>query len=97
MLEVGSGFLSIVMAHSVCSVLKGPVGWLVLLDGVRVGGVYGSKIEALNAATTAAAFVVEDGGGVQISVPANPDQDDAPDQWQSKWEAVIGGRQNPPT
>jgi hypothetical protein len=81
------------MAHSVCSVVKGPVGWLVLLDGVRVGGVYGSKIEALNAATIAAAFVVEDGGGVQISVPA---QDNAPDQWRAKWEAVVG-RPNPPT
>jgi hypothetical protein len=84
------------MAHSVCSVVKGPVGWLVLLDGVRVGGVYGSKVEALNAATTAAAFVVEDRGGVQISVPANPAQDNAPDQWHAKWEAVIG-LQNPPT
>jgi hypothetical protein len=84
------------MANSVCSVVKGPVGWLVLLDGVRVGGVYGSKIEALNAATTAAAFVVEDGCGVRISVPADPAQDNAPDQWRAKWEAAVG-RQNPPT
>jgi hypothetical protein len=82
------------MVDSVCSIVKGPVGWLVLLDGVRVGGVYGSRVEALNAATTAAAFVVEDGGGVQISVPANPTYDNAPDQWSAKWEAVIG-RQNP--
>jgi hypothetical protein len=49
-----------------------------------VGGVYGSKLEALNAATAAAAFVVEDGGGVQISVPANPAQGNAPDQWPAK-------------
>jgi hypothetical protein len=72
------------MAYSTCSVAKGPIGWLVLLDGVRVGGVYGSKLEALNAATAAAAFVVEDGGGVQISVPANPAQGNAPDQWPAK-------------
>jgi hypothetical protein len=78
------------MAQSICSVVKGPLGWLVLLDGVRVGGVYGSKVEALNAATTTAAFVVEDGGGVQISVPANPAQDNAPDRWPAKWEAVVG-------
>jgi len=63
---------------------------LVLLDGVRVGGVYGSKLEALNAATAAAAFVIEDGRGVQISVPANPAQGNAPDQWPAKWDAAIG-------
>jgi hypothetical protein len=61
------------MGHSVCSVVKAPVGWLVLLDGVRLGGVYSSNIEALNAAATAAAFVVKDGDGVQISVPASDD------------------------
>jgi hypothetical protein len=83
------------MAHSVCSVVKGPVGWLVLLDGVRLAGVYSSKVEALNAATTAAAFVVEDGGSVHISVPANPAQDNVPDQWHTRWDAVID-RQNPP-
>jgi hypothetical protein len=59
------------MAYSVCSVVKAPVGWLVLLDGVRLGGVYCSNIEALSAAATAAAFVVKDGDGVQISVPAS--------------------------
>ena len=64
------------MGHSVCSVVKAPVGWLVLLDGVRLGGVYGSNIEALNAAATAAAFVVKDGDGVQISVPASPKRGD---------------------
>jgi hypothetical protein len=63
------------MAHSICSVVKAPVGWLVLLDGVRLGGVYVSRIEALNAAATAAAFVLKDGDGVQISVPASPERD----------------------
>jgi hypothetical protein len=64
------------MAHSVCSVVKAPIGWLVLLDDVRLGGVYISKIEALNAAATAAAFVVKDGDGVQIIVPASPERGD---------------------
>ena len=64
------------MGHSVCRVVKAPVGWVVLLDDVRLGGVYVSRIEALNAAATAAAFVVKDGDGVQISVPAGPELDD---------------------
>jgi hypothetical protein len=84
------------MTHSVCSVVKGPIGWLVLLDGVRLGGVYGSKLEALNAATAAASFVVNDGGGVQISVPAYPVEHNASDQWPAKWDAATSS-QNPLT
>ena len=59
------------MAELVYNVVKAPVGWVLFLDGVRVGGVYGTKEAALEAESVAAAFAIRDGDGVQISVPSD--------------------------
>jgi hypothetical protein len=45
------------------------LGWLIYSDGVKLGGIYGSKEAAFEAATVAAMFAVRDGAGVQINVP----------------------------
>jgi hypothetical protein len=44
---------------------------MLFLDGVRVGGVYGTKEAAFEAAMVAASFAVRDGDGVQVSVPSD--------------------------
>jgi hypothetical protein len=54
------------MADLVYNLIKAPVGWMISLDGVRVGGVCGTKDSAFEAAMGAAAFDVRDGAGVQI-------------------------------
>ena len=57
------------MTRSIFNIVKTPLGWLIYGDGVKVGGVFGSKEAALEAATSAAAVAVRDGVGVQINVP----------------------------
>ena len=47
------------------------LGWVVHLDRVRLGGVYGTKEAAFEAAMVAASFAVRDGEGVHISVPSD--------------------------
>ena len=69
------------MAQLVFNVVKAPVGWVLTLDDVRVGGVYGTKEAALEAAAVAAAFAVRDGDGVQISVPGDAKLRDADETW----------------
>jgi hypothetical protein len=59
------------MARLIFSVVKAPVGWVVYVDRVRAGGVYGTKEAAFEAAMVAASFAVRDGDGVQISVPSD--------------------------
>ena len=56
--------------QSIFSVVKAPLGWSIYSDGVKLGGVYGSKEAAFEAATIAAMFAVRDGAGVQINVPS---------------------------
>jgi hypothetical protein len=58
------------MTQSVYNIVKAPLGWLVFCDGVKTGGIYGSKEAALEAAAVAAALAVRDGAGVQINVPS---------------------------
>jgi hypothetical protein len=58
------------MTKSVYNIVKAPLGWSIYCDGVTIGGVYGSKEAALEAATVAATFAVRDGAGVQINVPS---------------------------
>jgi hypothetical protein len=72
-------------------VAKAPVGWVVLLDRVRVGGVYGTKEAALEAAAVAAAFAVRDGDGVQINVPgvAKEGEVEGPESWPKEWDALL--------
>jgi hypothetical protein len=58
------------MPQSIFNIVKAPLGWLIYSDGVKVGGVCGSKEAAFEAATVAASFAVRDGAGVQINVPS---------------------------
>jgi hypothetical protein len=52
------------MADRVYSLVKGPAGWVLFLDGARVGGIYGTKEAAFEAVMVAASFVVGVGDGV---------------------------------
>jgi hypothetical protein len=61
----------IVMTDRVYSLVKGPAGWVLFLDGARVGGIYGTKEAAFEAVMVAASFVVGVGDGVQINVPSD--------------------------
>jgi hypothetical protein len=78
------------MAQFVYNVAKAPVGWVLFLDQVRLGGVYGTKEAALEAAAVAAAFAVRNGDGVQIIVPADTTQDVArSDPWPKQWNLLL--------
>jgi len=59
------------MIDRVYSLVKGPAGWVLFLDGARVGGIYGTKEAAFEAVMVAASFVVGVGDGVQINVPSD--------------------------
>ena len=59
------------MADLVYNLVKGPAGWALSLDGVRVGGVYGAKEAAFEAAMIAASFAIRVGDGVQINAPSD--------------------------
>ena len=79
------------MADLVYSLIKGPVGWVLFLDGARVGGVHGTKEAAFEAAMVAASFAVRDGDGVQINAPsdANMRATVKPDPWPKEWSAFL--------
>jgi hypothetical protein len=59
------------MADRIYSLVKGPAGWVLFLDGARIGGIYGTKEAAFEAVMVAASFVVGAGDGVQINVPSD--------------------------
>jgi hypothetical protein len=67
------------------------VGWVVYVDRVRVGGVYGTKEAAFEAAMVAASFGVRDGNGVQISVPSDTKLGDVEptEPWAKEWAAFL--------
>jgi hypothetical protein len=73
------------MTQSVYNIVKAPLGWLINCDDVKLGGIYGSKEAAYEAATVAASFAVRDGAGVQINVPSSsePDEIEIPRSWIS--------------
>jgi hypothetical protein len=50
------------MKQSIFNIVKAPLGWLIYSDGVKVGGVFGSKEAAFEAATIAATVAVRDCG-----------------------------------
>jgi hypothetical protein len=79
------------MAQQVYTVAKAPVGWIVNVDGVRVGGVYGTKKAAFEAAMVAASFAVGDGEGVEISAPSDQELRDVEpsDPWPKEWNAYL--------
>jgi hypothetical protein len=64
------------MTISIYNIAKAPMGWAVYCDGVRIGGVFGSKAAAFEAATVAASFAVQGGSGVQLNVPDARGSDD---------------------
>jgi hypothetical protein len=66
------------MTVVVYNIVKAPMGWAVFCDGVKLGGICGSKEAALEATTVAAAFVLRDGGGVQINAPDSAGSDEIP-------------------
>jgi hypothetical protein len=61
------------MTQSVYNIVKAPMGWSIFCDGMRIGGLYGSKEAALEAAAVGASLAVRDGAGVQINVPGAPE------------------------
>jgi hypothetical protein len=79
------------MADLVYNLIKGPVGWVLSLDGARVGGVYGTKEAAFEAAMVAASFNVRNGNGVQINVPSEAASraTEKPDPWPKEWIAFL--------
>jgi hypothetical protein len=70
---------------------KAPVGWVVYLDRVRLGGVYGTKEAAFEAAMVAASFAVRDGEGVHVSVPSDAKLRDVEpsERWPTEWNAFL--------
>jgi hypothetical protein len=62
------------VAQSVFDIVKAPLGWSIFADNVKIGGIYGSKEAALEAAALAASFAVSEGAGVQINVPGLPEE-----------------------
>jgi hypothetical protein len=79
------------MADVVYNVVKAPVGWMLFLDGVRIGGIYGTKEAAFEAAMVAASFAVRDGDGVQVNVPSDARLSDAKqtEPWPKEWNAFL--------
>jgi hypothetical protein len=63
--------------QSTYNVVKAPLGWSIYCDGVKLGGIYGSKEAAFEAATVAAMFAVRDGASVQINVPSESNERNA--------------------
>jgi hypothetical protein len=78
------------MAQLIYNVVKAPVGWVVYADRVGIGGVYGTKEAAFEAATVAASFAVRDGDGVHISVTGTKVHDvEATRRWPKEWDAFL--------
>jgi xanthine dehydrogenase molybdopterin-binding subunit B len=79
------------MPDVIYKLVKAPVGWILFLDDQRVGGVYGTKEAAFEAAAVAAAFSVRDGDGVQINVPrdAKLDATEKTSLWPKEWNAFL--------
>ena len=69
------------MTVSIYNIFKAPLGWSIYCDGVKIGGVFGSKAAAFEAATLAASFAVQGGSGVQVNVPEDPGLDRIPRDW----------------
>jgi hypothetical protein len=78
------------MTQIIYNVVKAPVGWSLICDGVRIGGIYGTKEAALEAATVAASFSVQDGQAIQINVPEEPaDGTGIVEAWPPKWNELL--------
>lgn len=79
------------MSRSVYNIVKGPTGWLVFCNGVRLEGVYETKEAALEAGAVAGAITIGSGQGVQINVP----EATAGEAWPSKWNDLLKINRHP--
>jgi hypothetical protein len=75
------------MASCVYNVIKAPIGWLIYCDDLKIGGVYGTKEAALEAASVSAAFSVGEGRGIQINVPALLQE--CTEAWPAKQKELV--------
>ena len=69
------------MTVSIFNIAKAPMGWAVYCDGAKIGGLFGSKAAAFEAATVAASLAVQAGSGVQVNVPDATGSDEIPSNW----------------
>jgi hypothetical protein len=79
------------MADLAYNMVRAPVGWVLFRDGTRIGGVYGTKEAAFEAAMVTASFAVRDGKGVQINVPSDISsrRSEKIDPWPKEWNAFL--------
>ena len=72
----------------VFNIAKSPIGWSVSCDGVRLGGIYGTKEAAFEAAAVAASFAIQNGDGIQINLPelSKPPEGEWPRRWNKLFE-----------
>jgi hypothetical protein len=63
------------MTQSVYNIVKAALGWSIFCDGVKIGGTFGSKEAALEAAAVSAALAVRDGAGIQINARSAPEEE----------------------
>ena len=77
------------MTISIYNVAKAPLGWSIYCDGVKIGGVFGSKAAAFEAATVAASFAVQEGSGVQVNVPDAPDDTERLDRGDQIGQSLL--------
>ena len=77
------------MGRSVYNIVKAPVGWVVFLDRTRIGGVYGTKEAALEAAAVTASSAMRGGQGVQINVPGDDEPNEQDESWPKQWDRLL--------
>ena len=78
--------------RSVFEIVKAPLGWSVFADNVKIGGIYASRGDALEAAALAASFAVDEGAGVQINVPG--EEEEKPN-WVTALEIATASGKSP--
>ena len=79
------------MGTVVFDIVKAPMGWTLLCDRVRVGGLYATKEAALEVAVVAATITVRDGSGIQINAPSqrDPNERQENEDWPVSWDTLL--------
>ena len=79
------------MGTVVYDIVKAPMGWTLLCDRVRVGGLYATKEAALEVAVVAATITVRDGSGIQINAPPQRDPNELQEneEWPVSWNTLL--------
>jgi hypothetical protein len=72
---------------------------MLFLDGVRIGGIYGTNEAAFEVAMVAASFAVRDGDVVQVNVPSDAKLSDVKqtEPWPKEWNAFLNDSGSPQT